>query len=274
MNRDVSTIAATSPPVGRAGRAAWVWQLDAVDEIVAFAAERGLDELFVHVPCRVDSHPDLVGYVRLANAAHALGIRVTALGGDADWLDDPAAVVSSWLQPALGTGLFDGIHLDIEPNVEAGTPSPVVGRFVATVHAIAESTPPDHALEADVRFWYPRVPAGDVDLTSKLIAIVDAVTVLSYRTRTTGTDGSVALTRPTARIATAANRRLRIGQETRPLGPDPDGRKQTFHGRPRSDLERAMDVLDGTFGWLDGYLGVAVHDWRGYAALADGRSSG
>ena len=105
------------PRSKRGGRATWVWQVDDPDELVGFASRRGLGELFVHVPVRVDGHRDLPRLVRLARAAHGRGIRLAALGGDPGWLDDPAAVATEWLTPALGTGLFDGVHLDIEPRL-------------------------------------------------------------------------------------------------------------------------------------------------------------
>ena len=140
----------------------------------------------------------------------------------------------------------------------------MVDRFVAVVRAIAESTPDGIPVEADVRFWYPEVPAGDRDLTSTLVSIVEAVTVLSYRNVTAGTDGSVALAQPTAKIAAAARRRVRVGQETIDLGSRPDQRKQTFHGRPLAELESAMGDLDRAFGGQPGYAGTAIHDWRGY----------
>lgn len=254
--------------VNREGRAAWVWRVDDPDALVTFAAARRLDELFVHVPVRVDTHPELPNLGRLARAAHARGIRVAALGGDPGWLDDPAAVVTEWLAPALGTGLFDGVHLDVEPHLTAPSASrPMVDRFVAVVRGVAESVPIGIPLEADVRFWYPDVPAGGRDLMSTLAPIVDAVTVLSYRNRTSGRDGSVALTSPTARIVAAAGRRFRVGQETVDLGPDPAERKQTFYGRPREELETAMGIIDNAFGAMLGYVGTAVHDWRGYQRL-------
>lgn len=248
----------------RGGRAAWVWRAEHPDALMNFAAERRLRELFVHVPVGVGTHPDLPDLVRLARAAHGRGMRVAAVGGDPGWLDDPAAVVTEWLATALGTGLFDGVHLDIEPDL---TGRPVVDRFAAVVRAVAESVPSDIPLEADVRFWYPDVAAGGRDLMSTLVSIVDAVTVLSYRNRTSGRDGSVALTRPTAGIVAAAGRRFRVGQETLDLGPNPDERKQTFHGRPRAEPETAMDVIDNAFVGMLAYLGTAVHDWRGYRRL-------
>ena len=61
------------PRSKRGGRATWVWQVDDPDELVGFASRRGLAELFVHVPVRVDGHRDLPRLVRLAHAAAVAG---------------------------------------------------------------------------------------------------------------------------------------------------------------------------------------------------------
>ena len=252
----------------RRRRASWVWTVEAPDEIIEFATQVGLDELFVHVPWAVDVDPARAPIVQLASAARQRGIRVAALGGAPEWVDDPAAVVSGWLNPALALGVFEAVHLDVEPDftdIDGG--SLVVERFLALVRLIATSMPDGLELEADVRFSYPEIPAGDTDLASQLLAIVDAVTVLSYRNTTGGDDGSIALTRPTARLATAAGRGFRVGQETLDLGSAPNQRKQTFHGRPRAELEAAMSSIDASFGGSAAYLGAAVHDWRGYRQL-------
>ncbi len=220
-------------------RATWVWQ-PSVDA-VAFASAVGAQELFVHVPLDLDRLPDeRAAIVRVVDAAHAAGLRVAALGGDAGWLDHPDDVVHRWLAPALQAAHFDGIHLDVEPAIDPDHPDPVlVGRFLALLRRMAGARPHDVPVDLDVRFWYWRVPAGRTDLQSALLMIVDAVTVMSYRTATVGADGSIAITRPTAERAAHAGKTFRVAQETRHLGDDPVDRKQTFFGKRRADLHAA-----------------------------------
>ena len=250
----------------------WVWIVDSPEAIVEFAERRGLDELFVHVPWDVGA-PDVARLARLVEMAAARGLRTSALGGAPGWVDDPDGVVDRWLRPLVATNLFDRLHLDIEPVDELpGFTASVVERFVEVVRAVAEARPPGWSLELDVRFWYPEVPAGDGDLTSALVDLVDlvdAVTVLSYRNRTTGPDGSVALAERTVAIAAAARTLVRVGQETAYVGTAPHERKQTFHGQRRIDLEAAMSRIDAAFAGFDTYTGTAVHDWHWYRRLRD-----
>lgn len=252
-----------------AGRAMWVWSVEPPGAIVEFAERRSIDELFVHVPWNVGA-PDVAPLARLVEMAHARGLRTSALGGAPGWLDDPDGVVDRWLRPLVATNLFDRLHLDIEPAGELPDfTASVVERFVAVVRAVAEARPAGWPLELDVRFWYPEVPAGDGDLTSALVDLVDAVTVLSYRNRTAGPDGSVALAQPTVAIAAAAGKSVRVGQETACVGTAPHERKQTFHGHRRIDLETAMIRIDAAFAGLNTYTGTAVHDWHWYRQLRD-----
>jgi hypothetical protein len=247
----------------------WVWSVESPGAIVEFAERRGLDELFVHVPWNVGA-PDVAPLARLVEMAHARGLRTSALGGAPGWLDDPDGVVDRWLRPLVATNLFERLHLDIEPAGELPDfTASVVERFVAVVRAVAEARPAGWPLELDVRFWYPAVPAGDGDLTSALVDLVDAVTVLSYRNRTAGPDGSIALAQPTVAIAAAAGKSVRVGQETKFVGTAPHEHKQTFHGHRHVDLETAMIRIDAAFAGLNTYTGTAVHDWHWYRQLRD-----
>lgn len=247
----------------------WVWRVDTPGAIVEFAERRSVDELFVHVPWNVGP-PAVARLARLVEMAHARGLRTSALGGAPGWIDDPDGVVDRWLRPLVATDLFDRLHLDIEPAHELSDfTAPVVDRFVGMVRAVTKARPPGWPLELDVRFWYPQVPAGDGDLTSALVELADAVTVLSYRNRTAGPDGSVALALRTVTIAAAAGKSVRVGQETAYVGTAPDERKQTFHGHRRSDLDAAMTRIDAAFAGFPAYAGTAVHDWHWYRQLRD-----
>src|SRR5687767_15167511 len=101
--------------VSQQGRAMWVWDTSTPEATVEFAVAHGVTQLYAAVPLRVDTSPLMAQLTRLVTSARAAGLRVDALGGDPGWVDDPAWVVRTWLQPALATGLFTGVHVDVEP---------------------------------------------------------------------------------------------------------------------------------------------------------------
>jgi hypothetical protein len=93
---------------------------------------------------------------------------------------------------------------------------------------------------------------------------------MAYRNTATGPDGTLVLAAPTLTAARAAGKKVRIGQETRYLGPSPVEVKQTFFGQTSTRLEAQLGVIDSAERANPAYLGVAVNDHTGWAALSPG----
>jgi hypothetical protein len=95
----------------------YVWS-EPDDKLLAFCAEKKVTRLYLMFSGK--ETPKLRAFVRSAKAAK---IEVHAMhpGDMAEWLDpfparlDPKPILD-WVDAALKTGLFDGIHLDIEPH--------------------------------------------------------------------------------------------------------------------------------------------------------------
>ena len=195
--------------------AAWAWHDIPGDSLAREAELRGVEELFLHVPARMDELPERAAQIsQVVRAAKAAGLRVAALGGDPAWPQDPGNVIRRWLIPALATADFDAVHLDVEPRISPRCPrSDLSAALLRLAQEVKAASP--LPLELDIRFWYHRIPAGRSDLTSALLDVADGVTVMSYRRRTRGPDGSVGLSAPAAQRAQAAGRRFRVGIETK-----------------------------------------------------------
>jgi hypothetical protein len=95
----------------------YVWG-DPDDQLLPFCAEKKVTRLYLMYSGK--DTPKLRAFVQAARAAK---IQVHAMhpGDMAEWLDPfPARldhkVILDWVDAALKTGLFDGIHLDIEPH--------------------------------------------------------------------------------------------------------------------------------------------------------------
>ena len=245
--------------------AMWVWAPIEPAAVVDLAAARGVGDLFVEAPPNFSTDPRRDPVIDLVGRARQRGVRVQALGGEATWLADPALAIRGWLRPLLESGLFDGVHLDIEPPGLGDDRDGQIARpFSALVGAIATAagaTP----VEIDVGHWYHRVPLDGGNLAAALLAAVDAATILAYRNVTDGPNGSIAIAGPVSALAVAAGRPWRVGQDT--TDTDPDHRTTSFHGRPASELAAARARLDAHFAVHPGYLGTAVHDAHGWRRL-------
>ena len=262
----VSTAPADGATTG--ARALWVWTRPAARTLVAFAAKQHVSALFVSVPTGVDTSADLPWLRSVVTQAHAGGITVDALGGDPGWATDPAAALA-WQRSAVATGLFDGIHVDLEPWVRSDWDSnraAVVAGYVDVLGQLADAT--SLPVEADLAFWLWTVPTSDgTPLDAAVMRTVDRATVLSYRNTATGTDSITDVGAHELATAAAAGIRCRLAVETNYLGPDPVSRKQTFAGMRASALTSAMAAVDRAEAGVASYAGIAVEDYDGWRAL-------
>lgn len=90
----------------------------APDALLAFCAEKKVDRLYF-----MYAGKDVPGVRALVKAAKAAAIEVHAMdpGFLADWIDPfpkevDHKVYVDWAAGAVATGLFDGLHLDLEPH--------------------------------------------------------------------------------------------------------------------------------------------------------------
>ncbi|WP_148574978.1 hypothetical protein [Nocardioides caldifontis] len=251
------------------GRATWVWTRPAPRVLLRFAMRHGVRDLFLHVGPGFDTTPDRRWVRKVARLADGTGVRLHALGGDPGWTTDTAAAVA-WQRDVLASGLFRRIHVDIEPWALPAWDTDsarLVTAYLRTLTALADAGGAAR-LEADLPFWFHQLRTRDgVPVDRAVLRVVDAVTVMTYRTKVTGPDSIVGLGRPTLRSGVAAGKPVRLAVETRYLGDDPVAQKQTFHGLGRAALSRALRRVDRRARNLDSYAGISVHDVAGWRAL-------
>ena len=268
-------MAASAEAVDRSGRPAaeramWVWDTSDPHAVVTLATSRGIGQLYAAVPPHVDSSPKLAELQLLVALADAAGIRVDALGGDPGWVDNPAWVVTNWLQPALATGLFTGIHVDIEPYTTAAwtkNRKAVITKYLATLdklHTAAGGAP----IEADIPFWFDEIVANGSTLDREIMRRTEAVAVMAYRNHADGPDGTIALASAEVAAGGQLGRPVRIGQETNFLGTDPTEVKQTFHGMTLAQMDSQRALVRDAFAASPAFAGLAIHDSLGYAAIS------
>jgi len=123
-------------------------------------------------------------------------------------------------------------------------------------------------LEADVAFWLETVATSDGrPLDDAVATLVDALTVMSYRTTATGPDSITAVGAHALATGAAHGVPVRLAVETHDLRPDPDWRKQTFFGQRRSTVAVVMAAVDRATAGSTAYRGIAVEDHAGWVAL-------
>ncbi|WP_203898035.1 hypothetical protein [Virgisporangium aliadipatigenens] len=243
-------------------RGMWLWTRPSAVDAVAFAAQRRVKEIFVHVP----TSPDVPYLRELRQRASAAGIKLAALGGETSWTTDHAAALA-WQRAALGTGLFDAVHVDVEPYLlpEWQTAQATLAQqYLNLLGKLAAAT--TKRVEADVPFWLGQLTVGRKNLATEVLSRVDAITVMSYRNTVTGPNSVMDIGRDFLTRAAAARKPARLAVETQPLA---ECAHCTFSGMSAATLDRALTSIDTTGNATStGYAGVAVHHYDSWRSLA------
>jgi hypothetical protein len=263
--------ASTSTAASADTRAMWVWDTSTPAATVDLAVASGVDQLFVAVPPNVASSPQLPDLRTLSQLARAAGIRVDALGGDPGWVDNPTWAVDHWVNPTIATGLFTGLHVDVEPWTTTAwttSQSTTVSKYLSMLDRLVSASGA-RPVEADIPFWFDQIKAGRKStLDKETMRRVSAVTIMAYRNTAAGTDGTLAIAASELASAAALGKPVRIGQETTYLGSDPTEVKQTFYGQTLTRMDDQLAQVDSGASAYASYAGIAVHDFTGYAAMA------
>jgi hypothetical protein len=245
-------------------RAMWLWDDAPPADVVSWAVAKGVSEIFVNVEPTVFTNGDLGRLQDLRQRADIYKIRLTALGGDPAWTTDhPAAL--AWQKTVVTTGIFDGIHLDVEPYLTEGWSTNLQATETAYLSLLdkmrAGSTLP---VDADVPFWFGQNQVGTKNLADQVLARVKAVTVMSYRDTGTGTSSMLSVSQDWLTRGAKAGKRVRLGAETGAL---PDCRYCTFAEEGANRLNQEMAKVDAATRQTAAYGGIAVHRYAGWRAL-------
>ena len=239
-------------------RAMWVWSRADPAAIVGWATTHGVTEIFAGVDADIATNGDLPRLQQLKSRADAAGIRLTALGGDPAWVFDHNAALT-WQRNVLGTGLFAGSHVDVEPyglsewNTRRDT-------TVAAYSTLLEELEADDVrpVEADVGFWYSTITAFGGNLADAVLARVSAVTVMSYRDTGTGRNSMTDVGRDMLSRGIAVDKPVRLAAETQQL---PDCPYCTFYEKGRAKMTNELAKVDTEAGKYSSFAGIAVHHY-------------
>ncbi|MEV6634289.1 hypothetical protein AB0M54_26415 [Actinoplanes sp. NPDC051470] len=245
-----------------ATRAMWLWGDNPATEVVTWAAQQGVSEIFVHVSPSVLVNGDLARLQDMRAQAGAQKIKLSALGGDTSWVTDHRAALA-WQKTALKTGLFAGVHLDVEPYLLTAWSTDqqaTLKSFLSLLDKMRAAT--SLPFEADVPFWYGEYQVGNKNFADEVLRRVTAVTVMSYRDSGTGPNSIMAVGEDWLDRGAVQAKRVRLGAETETL---PDCAHCTFHEEGATVLAAELAKVDAATRTEPAFGGIAVHrygTWR------------
>lgn len=252
----------TAAPVN--SRAMWLWEADPAAEVISWATRQNISEIFVYVSPTVLTDGGLARLQDLKERAVARRIKLRALGGETDWVTNQAAALA-WQRTVVRTGLFDGIHLDVEPYLTTGWTTDLEATETAYLKLLdrlrAAST---LQLEVDVPFWFGQYTVGKKNLADEVLRRVNGVTVMSYRDTATGPNSLVAVSQDWLTRGRTAGKRVRLAAETGELA---DCLHCTFHEEGAAALRLELAKVDAATRQSAAFGGIAVHHYGAWRAL-------
>ncbi len=253
------------------GRAMWLWNWTDNAGVISFARAHHVTEIFAYVapgftnPATIPPQwhtPEWPLISDLAVRARAAQIRVDALGGDPSWVPNPAVAVA-WAAEVRASGLFGGVHLDIEPWQLPAWDADRAATIAQTVAVVTEVRARLGAvpLELSLPWWlYQYAAAGGMPLDVALMAHADSAAVITFFDDI-GQIGSFGA-REQADLA-SLGKPARLAVETNDVQPA----WLTFAGTSQAVFTQTLDRVDAANAGRPGYLGVGVEDYTGWAAL-------
>ena len=234
--------------------------------LASFAQAHSLTSVYLSVPWAANQGAIGTWLADSVDALHAVGVRVSALGGDASWLSNPA-LVAQWIADARAAADFDAVQLDVEPWAGQAQPdfATITPEFVALLHA-AKTAAGALPLGADLPWWLTTVPSGDGTVFDALLPSLDSAAIVAFADHAGGPDGIVALATPAAAAVSAAGKPFTIGVET----DTPEvagGAPFTFADDGETTLVTETDAVRDAFAATTGYRGVTVEHLRSWITL-------
>ncbi|MFI5935933.1 hypothetical protein [Actinoplanes sp. NPDC051494] len=245
-------------------RAMWLWGDQPASEVVDWAARNRVSEIFVHVSPAVLTNGDLGRMQEMKERADPLKIKLRALGGDPAWTTDHAAALA-WQRTVVSTGLFSGIHLDVEPYLTDGWTTDLDATVTSYLQLLEKMRGASTlALEADVPFWLGEHTTGRKNVADEVLKRVNAVTIMSYRDTGTGPNSMLSISQDWLARGKAAGKRVRLGAETERLADCPHC---TFAEEGATRLRDELAKVDAATRKTAAFAGIAVHRYGTWRAL-------
>jgi hypothetical protein len=256
-------------------KAVWVWKdriLDP-DELALFCERYRIGVLFLYLTPQAgeallsgnDSARKVVASLRTGAR------RVYACVGEPDWVIQPGRLPHHLALAAqtVSIGLFDGLHLDVEPHALPAwhDPSSREQLLAGTVELFdrVRSALPDAEIDAAVNPVFATVPYGGEVFLSALVRRLTSVSIMSYRGNVSG---AISRAIPSIRQISLRGRRWRLGVLVDPNPAEP-GTSWSDHSAVNfnaamDDLDRALKSRFST----SGYSGLAFEGYDGLKLIA------
>jgi hypothetical protein len=254
----------------RIARAVWVWKDRILDpgELPLFCERHQVGALFLYLTPQAgeallsgkESARKVVASLRTG------GRRVYACVGEPDWVIDPVRLPDhlALAGRAVSAGLFDGLHLDVEPHAlpawrEPSTRLPLLTGTVELLDLV-RSAFSDANIDAAVNPVFVTVPYHGERFLTALARRLTSLSIMSYRDNVSA---AISCAAPSILEISRLDRRWRLGVLVDPNSAEPG---TSWSERLAASFDAAMDELDRALRSrfsASGYSGLAFESYDG-----------
>jgi hypothetical protein len=273
-------------PNGDTHRSIWVWTKEAIDttneqsDFIDFCVAQGCDTVFADAYGWIGGASwDPVPLQQFIKSCGQAGITVYATWGNVDWGDPTvlswviANVVENYEEFQLlgdSTEQFSGMILDVEYWTDEVTYPPetnlpglldlvknIQARSIECGLFSAFYLKDNTSSRTDVTYDSKSAQDGE-----HMMDVADFIVVGSYRDTASA---QIATFKPWHDYAVGEGAFLYAGIETTDVSPS----EITYFGDSKSAMEEEQSIVSTEYSGSSTYLGIAVHDYVGWAALED-----
>lgn len=245
-------------------RAMWLWNWESNEAVVDFAAEHHVKEIFTYAIPGFSRTAELARLTDLVRRGRAANIRMWAMGGDPSWVTAPRAA-TDWIFEARASGLFSGIHLEIEPHSVPGYWADQEAMNLAYLRLLDDcrAAAGGETLELSLPWWFHTLSASGVRLDRQAISRVDQVAIVTFNDTVAGIEMNA---QQAGAEATAAGVPFRFASETNAVEVD----WITFFGQRNARMLQVQDTVIVAWQSNPLFRGFAVQEYEGWSRLAAG----
>jgi hypothetical protein len=251
-------------------KAVWVWKDRILDpgELRLFCERHQIGVLFLYLTPQA-GEALLSGQESARKVVASLrtgGRRVYACVGEPDWVIDPVRLPDhlALAGRAVSAGLFDGLHLDVEPQALPAwrDPSSRLPLLTGTVELLdlARSALGDADIDAAVNPLFVTVPYQGERFLTALARRLTSMSIMSYRDNVSA---AISWAAPSIVEISRLGRRWRLGVLVDPNGAEPG---TSWNERSAVSFDAALDELDRALRSrfsASGYSGLAFEGYDG-----------
>jgi hypothetical protein len=257
-----STSAVPAPRQQLVQPAIWVWHWGAPRPLLALARLHGAKRLFAWVSSGNLNPTELAKLTTLRRLAAHQGVQLDALGGDPSWAEQPERA-GAWAREVAATGLFERLHVDIEPQALPDWQSDERRLTRGLLSALDLARAAGLPVEADIPYWFWRIPTDDgIPLDIAILRRVAGITIMAYQDTATKV---LAVSIEELAHAAQLGKYARIGVNIGP--PGGDGASSSFWGQPSATILNEITVISRSGSSWTSFAGIAWQDSESLARL-------